>query len=86
MNKEDLEYDAESTAYIVLQYFGFETKDSSRYLALWKGTGEKIKNRRESISKASKEIIVGLKKNIEKMVIAHHDEEESEKEEEPVTV
>ena len=85
MNKEDLEYDAESTAYIVLQYFGFETKDSSRYLALWKGTGEKIKNRRESISKASKEIIVGLKKNIEKMVIAH-DEEESEKEEEPVAV
>ena len=85
MSKEDLEYDAESTAYIVLQYFGFETKDSSRYLALWKGTGEKIKNRRESISKASKEIIVGLKKNIEKMVIAH-DEEESEKEEEPVAV
>jgi|GEM_PF-1232771 hypothetical protein len=68
-NKRDFEYDAESVAYIVLQYFGFETKDSPRYIALWKGDSKAVKGRRENISKASKEIIQGIKKNVEDMVI-----------------
>lgn len=68
-SKRDFEYDAESVAYIVLQYFGFETKDSPRYIALWKGDSKAVKGRRENISKASKEIIQGIKKNVENMVI-----------------
>lgn len=72
-NKRDFEYDAESVAYIVLQYFGFETKDSPRYIALWKGDSKAVKGRRENISKASKEIIQGIKKNVENMVIEDDD-------------
>lgn len=74
----DFEYDAESVAYIVLQYFGFETKDSARYIALWRGDSKAVKGRRENISKASKEIIQGIKKNVENMVIQDDDTPEED--------
>jgi hypothetical protein len=79
-----LEWDAESTAYIVLQHFGFETKDSARYLALWQGTAEKIKSRKTNIQKACKEIIDGIHDNMIEEI--EDKEKEKEKEEEPVTV
>jgi hypothetical protein len=75
-----LEFDAESSAYVVLQHFKIPSPDSARYLALWQGTGEKIRKRRTYIHKASKEIIEGIHKFMELK------DKESEKEEKPVTV
>lgn len=57
-----LEIDAESTAFIVLSHYGFETKDTPRYIALWQGTGADVRKRREAISKAVKTIISGINK------------------------
>jgi len=54
------EIDAESTAYVVLQHYGFETQDTPNYLALWKARGKDIKERRENIQKAVKTIIDGI--------------------------
>jgi len=55
------EIDAETTAYIVLKHFGFETQDTSNYLALWRATGKDIMARKTNIQKAAKEIINGIK-------------------------
>jgi len=55
------EIDAESTAFIVLSHFGFETKDTSNYLAMWRAKGDDIRARRRNIQKASEEIINGIK-------------------------
>lgn len=54
--------DAESTAFIVLSHYGFETQDTPRYIALWQGTGLDVRKRREAISKAVKAIIEGINK------------------------
>jgi hypothetical protein len=62
---QEAEIDAETTAYIVLQHYGFETKDTPNYLALFKATGEAIKKRRNSISNAVKTIINGIDKSME---------------------
>jgi len=58
------EIDAETTAYIVLEHYGFETKDTPNYIALWGGAGEEVKSRRENIAKAVKIIINGIDKQI----------------------
>jgi len=58
--KKDKEIDAETTAYIVLKHYGFDTEDSPNYLALWKADAESIKMRRDNIHKAVKEIINGI--------------------------
>lgn len=55
------EIDAETTAYIVLKHFGFETQDTSNYLALWRATGDDVRSRRRNIQKAAMEIINGIK-------------------------
>jgi hypothetical protein len=55
-----LEVDAESVAFIVLGHYGFETKDSPNYIALWRGTGKDVRDRQANISKATKEIIEGI--------------------------
>jgi len=67
--KAALEQDAESTAYIVLQYYGFESKDSARYLAIWKGDSKTIRERSKNIQKAAQEIIHGINKQMEKIQI-----------------
>ena len=54
------EIDAESTAYVVLQHYGFDTPDAPNYLALWKARGKDIKERRENIQRAVKTIIDGI--------------------------
>lgn len=60
-SSQQKEIDAETTAYIVLKHFGFETKDTSNYLALWRATGEDVRARRRHIQKAAMEIINGIK-------------------------
>jgi hypothetical protein len=62
--QQEREIDAESSAYIVLNHYGFETADTPNYIALWKGTGEGVKARREDITKAVKTIIQGIDKQI----------------------
>lgn len=64
-SSRDKEIDAETTAYIVLKHFGFETKDTSNYLALWKATGDDVRARRGNIQKAAKEIINGIRSKME---------------------
>ena len=49
MTREEAEHDAETVAYTVLKFFGFESKDSPIYLSLWGGTKEKIKLRAKGI-------------------------------------
>jgi len=62
LSRKDLEIDAESTAFIVLNHYGFETQDTPRYIALWQGTGADVRKRREAISKSVKTIIIGINK------------------------
>ena len=74
-SRKDKEIDAETTAYIVLQHYGFETKDTPNYLALWKAKGEDVKKRRENISKAVKTIIEGVEKSMKNIDIEDSAEE-----------
>jgi hypothetical protein len=66
--RKEKEIDAETTAYIVLAHYGFETKDTPNYLALWRAGGKDVKSRRDSISKAVKTIVEGIDKNMAKTV------------------
>lgn len=77
-SRQEKEIDAETTAFIVANHFGFETKDTSNYLALWKAKGDDIRARRQNIQKASKEIIEGIKKEINEVEIDFGVEDESE--------
>lgn len=63
--RQEKEIDAETTAYIVLRHFGFETHDTSNYLALWRATGESVKARKKNIQRAAMEIINGMKSKME---------------------
>ena len=58
---QEKEIDAETTAYVVLNHFGFETQDTSNYLALWRAKGDDVRARRKNIQQAAKEIINGIK-------------------------
>jgi hypothetical protein len=62
LTRQQKEIDAETTAYIVLQHYGFETMDAPNYLALWEAKGEDVKRRREAISRSVKTIIEGINK------------------------
>jgi len=66
--RKEKEIDAETTSYIVLKHFGFETKDTSNYLALWGAKGDDIRSRRRNIQKAAMQIINGIKGNIEETI------------------
>lgn len=63
--RKEREIDAETVAYIVLKHYGFETKDSPRYLALWQAKGEDVRKRRDNISKAVKQIVNGMDSSME---------------------
>ena len=78
LSRQQKEIDAESTAFVVLNYFGFETKDAPNYLALWRAKGEDIKKRRDDIQKASKMIIDGIKTKA-KELSGNFDDEVQEK-------
>lgn len=64
LSKQVKEIDAESTAYIVLKHYGFTTKESPNYIALFRGSGKDVKARREAIQKAVTTIITGIDKNM----------------------
>lgn len=49
VTRQEAEQDAETVAYTVLKFFGFESKDSPIYLSLWGGNKEKIKLRAKGI-------------------------------------
>lgn len=80
-SRADMEYDAESTAYVVSNYYGFygdeDTTDSARYIALWKGDSATIKLRAAYIQRAAKQIIEGINKQMTKMDIDFGDDEET---------
>ena len=60
--RKDKEIDAETVAFIVLKHYGFDTPDSPNYIALWRGTGNEVKDRRRNIQIASKLIIEEIDK------------------------
>ena len=80
MGKQDgrmaKEIDAESTAYIVLQHYGFETTDTPNYLAIWKATGEDILARRQNISESVRMIIKGIDDKVKNVELAQNEVDE----------
>ena len=62
--RKQKEIDAETTAFIVCNHFGFETKDAPNYLALWRAKGDEIRERKQNIHKASKIIIEGIQEKV----------------------
>jgi hypothetical protein len=75
--RQEAEIDAETTAYIVLKHYGFETVDTPNYLALWKAKGEDVKKRRDNIRKSVSTIINGIDSKM-KSVISNEDSTEKE--------
>lgn len=74
MGKQDgrmaKEIDAESTAYIVLQHYGFETADTPNYLALWQAKESDIQARRQNISESVRLIIKGIDDKVKNVELA----------------
>jgi hypothetical protein len=72
--RKQKEIDAETTAFIVCNYFGFETQDAPNYLALWQANSKEILERKQNIHKASKMIIQGIKDKIKNLEIEHEED------------
>jgi hypothetical protein len=72
------EIDAETTAFIVCDHFGFETKDTPNYLALWQAKGDDIRARKQNIHKASQMIINAIEEKVTETEIEFSDEEMEE--------
>ena len=73
-SKRQKEIDAETTAFVVCHHFGFETKDTPNYLALWQAKGDEIRERKQNIHKASKLIIQGIEKKMTEIELELEDE------------
>lgn len=75
-SRKEMEVDAETTAAIVSNYFGFETLDAPNYLALWRASGKDIIERKQNVHKSSKLIIEGIQSKIKEVEIEfdHNDE------------
>ena len=75
-SRKEMEVDAETTAAIVSNYFGFETLDAPNYLALWRASGKDIIERKQNVNKSSKLIIEGIQSKIKEVEIEfdHNDE------------
>lgn len=65
LTRKEMEIDAESVLYVVMKYFGFDPYFAPNYLAIKGASPEEIIARKESISKASENIISGIIKYIE---------------------
>lgn len=76
--RQQKEIDAETTAYIVLKHFGFETQDTTNYLALWRATGDDVKARRRHIQRAAMEIINGIKSKSEPQAVEGKQEDSND--------
>ena len=68
MSRNDREVEAEATAYIVARHYGYESKDTPNYLALWKATGEDVRKRRSAINAAVHTIIEGINSKMASVV------------------
>lgn len=76
-SRKEMEIDAETTAAIVSNYFGFETLDAPNYLALWRASGKDIIERKQNVHKSSKLIIEGIQSKIKEVEIElDHDYDE----------
>lgn len=64
IQRRNFEIDAETTSYIVLSHFGFETKDTPGYLAIYGADSKQVRSRRDNINKAAKLLIDGIYKFI----------------------
>lgn len=60
LTREQREFEAELTAYLVGQYFGMNGASSVNYLANWKATGGALRSALSNVSKVAKEIIQAL--------------------------
>ena len=61
-SKQEKEVDAESVAFIVMRHFGFEADYAANYLAMHGAGSKEIKQRKDYIAKAVKEIITGIRR------------------------
>jgi N-terminal domain of anti-restriction factor ArdC len=62
--RTEKEIDAEPSAAIVLSHFGFQTKDTPNYLALFGAKGDDVRSRKTNLHKAAKEIINGIRSKL----------------------
>lgn len=61
LTREQKELEAETTAFVVSQYFGLDTiKSAANYLASWHGESKSIVERMTRIAKAASEIITAV--------------------------
>jgi len=66
------EEDAETCAYVVLRYFGYETQDTTRYIAIWRTRGGEsldISQRNAARSACIKKIIEGIESELPKTTV-----------------
>jgi len=63
-SRTEKEIDAEPSAAIVLSHFGFQTKDTPNYLALFGAKGDDVRSRKTNLHKAAKEIINGIRSKL----------------------
>jgi hypothetical protein len=75
-SRQEKEIEAESTSFIVLNHFGFETKDAPNYLALWRASGQNVRDRAQQISLAARTIIDGIKGEMENVELSLNDDED----------
>ena len=76
--RKEKEIDAETTAYIVCNHFGFDTKDAPNYLALWQAKGDDIRARKQNIHKASNIIINAIQEKVVETEIEFEDSDMEE--------
>jgi antirestriction protein ArdC len=63
------ELQAESVAYVVCKHYGLPVAHHTKYLALWRASGSKIKNNIEIISKVAHHIIKGIDRQADKDMV-----------------
>lgn len=67
LSKAEAEHDAELVAYTVMRFFGFKSKDSPVYLALFGANKEKIKARAKGVKEAVSKILRAIHEYYEKL-------------------
>ena len=76
LGREEAEHDAESIAYVFLKHFGFSSKDSPTYLALWKADKDKIKSRSKGIKDTVSQLIKAVEKYYKESDVDYDHEDE----------
>lgn len=78
IDRHEAEHDAESIAYVFLKHFGFVSKDSPTYLALWKADKDKIMLRSKNIKSTVSELIKAVEKYYKEAEYGFMDDESEE--------